>query len=214
MSKKEEKKNSKESVDDVKMTEKDADAAKTAGAEDDGTQAQKENTDAENPKEASQSSESQSADGIDTKKKDAKDALIEELQDKVKRQMAEFDNFRKRTEKEKSSMFEMGASDMIKKLLPIVDNFERSLAIENPSEEVANFLKGYEMIYKQIMTLLENQGVKVIEAEVKEFDPYFHQAVKTVSDENFKPGMVVEELQKGYMLKDRVIRASLVKVSE
>ena len=86
MSKKEEKKNSKESVDDVKMTEKDADAAKTAGAEDDGTQAQKENTDAENPKEASQSSESQSADGIDTKKKDAKDALIEELQDKVKRQ--------------------------------------------------------------------------------------------------------------------------------
>ena len=214
MSKKEEKKNSKESVDDVKMTEKDADAAKTAGAEDDGTQAQKENTDAENPKEASQSSESQSADGIDTKKKDAKDALIEELQDKVKRQMAEFDNFRKRTEKEKSSMFEMGASDMIKKLLPIVDNFERSLAIENPSEEVANFLKGYEMIYKQIMTLLENQGVKVIEAEGKEFDPNFHQAVMTVSDENFKPGMVVEELQKGYMLKDRVIRASLVKVNE
>ena len=214
MSKKEEKKNSKESVDDVKMTEKDADAAKTAGAEDDGTQAQKENTDAENPKEASQSSESQSADGIDTKKKDAKDALIEELQDKVKRQMAEFDNFRKRTEKEKSSMFEMGASDMIKKLLPIVDNFERSLAIENPNEEVANFLKGYEMIYKQIMTLLENQGVKVIEAEGKEFDPNFHQAVMTVSDENFKPGMVVEELQKGYMLKDRVIRASLVKVSE
>ena len=102
----------------------------------------------------------------------------------------------------------------IEQMLPIVDNFERSLAIENPSEEVANFLKGYEMIYKQIMTLLENQGVKVIEAEGKEFDPNFHQAVMTVSDENFKPGMVVEELQKGYMLKDRVIRASLVKVSE
>ncbi len=103
---------------------------------------------------------------------------------------------------------------MPKEMLPIVDNFERSLAIENPSDEVANFLKGYEMIYKQIMTLLENQGVKVIEAEGKEFDPNFHQAVMTVSDENFKPGMVVEELQKGYMLKDRVIRASLVKVSE
>ena len=103
---------------------------------------------------------------------------------------------------------------LAKEMLPIVDNFERSLAIENPSEEVANFLKGYEMIYKQIMTLLENQGVKVIEAEGKEFDPNFHQAVMTVSDENFKPGMVVEELQKGYMLKDRVIRASLVKVSE
>ena len=85
---------------------------------------------------------------------------------------------------------------------------------EKVDQEVANFLKGYEMIYKQIMTLLENQGVKVIEAEGKEFDPNFHQAVMTVSDENFKPGMVVEELQKGYMLKDRVIRASLVKVSE
>ena len=142
------------------------------------------------------------------------EATITTLEDQVKRQMAEFDNFRKRTEREKTDMFDLGAIDVVKKLLPIVDNFERSLAIENPSEEVANFLKGYEMIYKQIMTLLENQGVKVIEAEGKEFDPNFHQAVMTVSDENFKPGMVVEELQKGYMLKDRVIRASLVKVSE
>ena len=103
---------------------------------------------------------------------------------------------------------------IVEQMLPIVDNFERSLAIENPSEEIAGFLKGYEMIYKQIVALLENQGVKVIETEGKEFDPNFHQAVMTVSDENYKPGMIVEELQKGYMLKDRVIRASLVKVSE
>ena len=210
MSKKEEKKNSKESVDDVKMTEKDADAAKTAGAEDDGTQAQKENTDAENPKEASQSSESQSADGIDTKKKDAKDALIEELQDKVKRQMAEFDNFRKRTEKEKSSMFEMGASDMIKKLLPIVDNFERGLA---QAQEGDAFADGMKMIYKQLMTTLEGLGVEAIEAVGKEFDPDFHNAVMHVEDEKAGDNMVVEELQKGYTYKGFVVRHSMVKVA-
>ena len=211
MSKKEEKKNSKESVDDVKMTEKDADAAKTAGAEDDGTQAQKENTDAENPKEASQSSESQSADGIDTKKKDAKDALIEELQDKVKRQMAEFDNFRKRTEKEKSSMFEMGASDMIKKLLPIVDNFERGLDVAEDKEDP--FVQGMEKIYKQFLTALDGMGVKAIEAVGNEFNPDFHNAVMHVEDETVGENIVVEEFQKGYMYKDSVVRHSMVKVA-
>lgn len=127
---------------------------------------------------------------------------------------ADMENLKRRMQNEHANNLKFMMQGFIEQMLPIVDNFERSLAIENPSEEVANFLKGYEMIYKQIMTLLENQGVKVIEAEGKEFDPNFHQAVMTVSDENFKPGMVVEELQKGYMLKDRVIRASLVKVSE
>ena len=213
MSKKEEKKNSKESVDDVKMTEKDADAAKTAGAEDDGTQAQKENTDAENPKEASQSSESQSADGIDTKKKDAKDALIEELQDKVKRQMAEFDNFRKRTEKEKSSMFEMGASDMIKKLLPIVDNFERGFASVTDDNKDDPFVKGMKKVYDQFISTLGEAGVEVIEAEGKEFDPNLHNAVMHVDDDSFGDNVVAEELQKGYKYKDNVIRYSMVKVA-
>ena len=213
MSKKEEKKNSKESVDDVKMTEKDADAAKTAGAEDDGTQAQKENTDAENPKEASQSSESQSADGIDTKKKDAKDALIEELQDKVKRQMAEFDNFRKRTEKEKSSMFEMGASDMIKKLLPIVDNFERGLAMIPEDEKENPVATGMAQIYKQLMTAFDEIGVKAIEAVGQEFNPDFHNAVMHVEDEEVEENIIVEEFQKGYMYKDYVVRHSMVKVA-
>ena len=127
---------------------------------------------------------------------------------------ADMENIKRRMQNEHANNLKFMMQGFIEQMLPIVDNFERSLAIENPSEEVANFLKGYEMIYKQIMTLLENQGVKVIEAEGKEFDPNFHQAVMTVSDENFKPGMVVEELQKGYKLKDRVIRASLVKVSE
>ena len=127
---------------------------------------------------------------------------------------ADMENIKRRMQNEHANNLKFMMQGFIEQMLPIVDNFERSLAIENPNKEVANFLKGYEMIYKQIMTLLENQGVKVIEAEGKEFDPNFHQAVMTVSDENFKPGMVVEELQKGYMLKDRVIRASLVKVTE
>ena len=213
MSKKEEKKNSKESVDDGKMTEKDADAAKTAGAEDDGTQAQKENTDAENPKEASQSSESQSADGIDTKKKDAKDALIEELQDKVKRQMAEFDNFRKRTEKEKSSMFEMGASDMIKKLLPIVDNFERGFNSISEEERETPFAKGMDMVYKQTMKMLEDSDVKPIEALGMEFNPELHNAVMHVEDDSVGEGIIVEEFEKGYTYRETVIRHSMVKVA-
>ena len=213
MSKKEEKKNSKESVDDVKMTEKDADAAKTTGAEDDGTQAQKENTDAENPKEASQSSESQSADGIDTKKKDAKDALIEELQDKVKRQMAEFDNFRKRTEKEKSSMFEMGASDMIKKLLPIVDNFERGFNSISEEERETPFAKGMDMVYKQTMKMLEDSDVKPIEALGMEFNPELHNAVMHVEDDSVGEGIIVEEFEKGYTYRETVIRHSMVKVA-
>lgn len=188
------------------MTEKDADAAKTAGAEDDGTQAQKENTDAENPKEASQSSESQSADGIDTKKKDAKDALIEELQDKVKRQMAEFDNFRKRTEKEKSSMFEMGASDMIKKLLPIVDNFERGFNSISEEERETPFAKGMDMVYKQTMKMLEDSDVKPIEALGMEFNPELHNAVMHVEDDSVGEGIIVEEFEKGYTYRETVIR--------
>ena len=195
------------------MTEKDADAAKTAGAEDDGTQAQKENTDAENPKEASQSSESQSADGIDTKKKDAKDALIEELQDKVKRQMAEFDNFRKRTEKEKSSMFEMGASDMIKKLLPIVDNFERGFNSISEEERETPFAKGMDMVYKQTMKMLEDSDVKPIEALGMEFNPELHNAVMHVEDDSVGEGSIVEEFEKGYTYRETVIRHSMVKVA-
>ncbi len=127
---------------------------------------------------------------------------------------ADMENMKRRLQNEHANNLKFMMQGFIEQMLPIVDNFERSLAIESPSEEVTNFLKGYEMIYKQIMILLENQGVKQIEAQGKEFDPNFHQAVMTVNDENYESGMVVEELQKGYMLKDRVIRASLVKVSE
>ena len=155
---------------------------------------------------------------VEENKEAEAEVVEEEIVDKWKNDyykvFADMENIKRRMQNEHANNLKFMMQGFIEQMLPIVDNFERSLAIENPSEEVANFLKGYEMIYKQIMTLLENQGVKVIEAEGKEFDPNFHQAVMTVSDENFKPGMVVEELQKGYMLKDRVIRASLVKVSE
>lgn len=127
---------------------------------------------------------------------------------------ADMENVKRRMQNEHSSAMKFMMQSFIEELLPVIDNFERSMQVENPSEEVKNFLKGYEMIYQQLMMVLEKQGVEVIETKDKEFDPNFHQAVMTVQDENFKSNMIVEEMQKGYKLKDRVIRASLVKVSE
>lgn len=127
---------------------------------------------------------------------------------------ADMENLKRRMQNEHANAMKFMMQSFIEELLPVVDNFERSLQVENPSDEVKNFLKGYEMIYQQIMMVLEKQGVEVIETKDKEFDPNFHQAVMTVQDENVKSNMIVEEMQKGYKLKDRVIRASLVKVSE
>lgn len=127
---------------------------------------------------------------------------------------ADMENLKRRLQNEHANTMKFMMQSFIEQLLPVVDNFERSLAVENPSEEIKNFLKGYEMIYSQLMQVLESQGVEVIKTEGEEFDPNFHQAVMTVKDDNFKTNMIVEELQKGYKLKDRVIRASLVKVSE
>lgn len=127
---------------------------------------------------------------------------------------ADMENLKKRMQNEHNNAMKFMMQSFIEEMLPVIDNFERSLAIENPSEEIQTFLKGYEMIYQQLLAALEKQGVKVIETANQEFDPNFHQAVMTVQEENYKPNMIVEELQKGYTLKDRVIRASLVKVSE
>lgn len=127
---------------------------------------------------------------------------------------ADMENVKRRMQNEHSSAMKFMMQSFIEELLPVIDNFERSMQVENPSEEVKNFLKGYEMIYQQLMMVLEKQGIEVIETKDKEFDPNFHQAVMTVQDENMKSNMIVEEMQKGYKLKDRVIRASLVKVSE
>ena len=145
-------------------------------------------------------------------KKDKKDELIEDLTDKVKRQMAEFENFRNRSEKEKSQMYEIGAKSTLEKLLPIVDNFERGLDnIPEGSDDA--FVEGMNMIYKQLMTTLDELGVKEIEAAGKEFDPELHNAVMHVEDESFGENEVAEVLQKGYMYKESVLRHSMVKVA-
>ena len=127
---------------------------------------------------------------------------------------ADMENLNKRLQNEHANAIKFMMQSFIEELLPVVDNFERSLAVVDPSDEIKNFLKGYEMIYNQLMEVLKSQGVEVIKTEGEEYDPNFHQAVMTVKDDNFKTNMIVEELQKGYKLKDRVIRASLVKVSE
>ena len=149
--------------------------------------------------------------GKKKEKKDKKDEKIEELTDQVKRQMAEFDNYRKRTEKEKASMYIIGAKDIVEKILPVVDNFERGLATAEGSEDP--FVQGMEKIYKQLLTTLNEMGVKAIEAVGTEFNPDFHNAVMHVEDEEVGENIVVEEFQKGYMYKDFVVRHSMVKVA-
>ena len=146
-------------------------------------------------------------------KKDKKDEQIEELKDKLTRQMAEFDNFRKRTEKEKSAMYEIGAKDIIEKILPVVDNFERGLGAVTEEQREDSFVAGMEMIYKQIMTTLDTVGVKAIEAVGNEFNPDFHNAVMHIEDEEVGENIIVEEFQKGYTYRDTVVRHSMVKVA-
>ena len=150
--------------------------------------------------------------GFFKKKKDKKDEQIEELTDKVKRQMAEFENFRKRSEKEKSQMFDMGAKTIIEKVLPIIDNFERGFSTVEETDKEDAFVAGMSQVYKQLMTELESVGVKPIEALGKEFDPEFHNAVMQVESEEYESGIVAQELMKGYTYKDTVVRHSMVAV--
>ena len=148
--------------------------------------------------------------GKKKKEKDKFEQQIEDLTDRLKRSMAEFDNYRKRTEKEKSSMYIIGARDIVEKMLPIMDNFERGLA-QAPEDDP--FAEGMKMIYKQMITAFDEMGVKPIEAVGKEFDPNLHNAVMHVEDEEVGENIVVEEFQKGYTYKDFVVRHSMVKVA-
>ena len=168
--------------------------------------------DAKEPKEQKEKSE-KSFLGKKKKKKDPRDEKIEELEDRVKRQMAEFDNFRKRTEKEKSHMYEVGARDVIEKILPVVDNFERGLAAVPEEERTNPVIEGMDKIYKQLMTVLTDLGVAPIEAAGQEFDPNLHNAVIHIEDEELGENIVAEEFQKGYTYKEAVIRHSMVKVA-
>ncbi len=171
---------------------------KTSGAEADAAEDKKED------KEEEQKSD----------KADKKDQQIADLKDRLVRQMAEFDNYRKRTEKEKTQNYEIGASDFILKLLPVIDNFERGLAAVAKEDKDTSFVQGIEMIYKQLIKLLDDEGVKEIEALGKEFDPAFHNAVMQQESEEYDSGVVMQVLQKGYMYKDRVLRHSMVMVAK
>lgn len=158
-------------------------------------------------------SEKEEKKGFFSKKKDKRDEQIEELTDRLKRNMAEFDNYRKRTEKEKAAMYEVGARSVIEKLLPIVDNFERGLAAVPEEEAKSAFAEGMDKIYKQVLKMLDDMGVKPIEAVGQPFDPNFHNAVMHVEDESLGENVVAEEFQKGYLYRDSVVRHSMVKVA-
>ena len=214
MSKKEEKK--KQTLENEKVDKKEeqkCDEKKNDENNAESVKAQADNADADETEAASDAKEATDADNTENKKKDPRDAVIEELQDKVKRQMAEFDNYRKRTDKEKSAMFEMGASDVIKKLLPIVDNFERGFKSITDEEKETPFAKGMDMVYKQTMKMLEALDVKPIEALGLEFNPDVHNAVMHVDDDSVGENIIVEEFEKGYTYRETVIRHSMVKVA-
>ena len=168
---------------------------------------------AEPQEEAAEKAESEKETGKKAPKKDPKDQKIEDLEDRLKRNLAEFDNFRKRTEKEKSAMFDMGAKSILEKLLPVIDNFERAFSTVPEDPEAAQYAKGMEMIYRQLLKNLEDAGATPIDCKGKPFDPNYHNAVMHVEDESLGENVIVEEFQKGYMYKDSVLRYSMVKVA-
>ena len=191
--------------------------ADTEAADAEETDTQSEDADtagetAESEEEASDDKEDSAKKSFFKKKKDKKDEQIEELNDRLKRQMAEFDNFRKRSEKEKSQMFDMGAKTIIEKILPVVDNFERGLAAVPEEQKDDAFVSGVDKVYKQLMTELEAAGVKPIVCIGEEFNPEYHNAVMQVESEEFETGVVAQELLKGYTYKDTVVRHSMVAV--
>ncbi len=198
---------------DVQETPKETDQPQDEKTADDKKQDQKKETDEEKqePKEDLKDGAKEKDKKFFKRKKDKKDEKIEELTDQLKRQMAEFDNFRKRTEKEKSGMYSMGAKDVVEKILPVVDNFERGLATASDMSDP--FVDGMNKIYKQLTQVMEDMGVTAIEAVGNKFDPNLHNAVMHVEDEDADENVVVEEFQKGYLYKDSVVRHSMVKVA-
>lgn len=201
----------------IKEAQEEAAAAQESSAaqqEADGQRTPEEaQQDAKDPKDKAGAKEAKKKEKEAKKKeKDKTKEKIEELEDKVKRQLAEFENFRTRSEREKSQMYDMGAKSVLEKILPVVDNFERGLTAAPEDESAKGFVDGMNMIYKQLMTELENMGVKPIEAVGREFDPEFHNAVMQVESDEYETGFVAQELQRGYMYRDTVIRHSMVAV--
>lgn len=205
----------KETIDN-ETAENKAEEIEIEGADEENTQAAEETKDTDVNEAKSEDDASADADEkkglFKKKKKDKKDEQIEELNDRLKRQMAEFENFRKRSEKEKSQMFDMGAKTIVEKILPIIDNFERGLAAVPDDKKDDPFITGMDKVYKQMLTELDAAGVKPIECVGQEFDPDFHNAVMQVENDELESGTVAQELQKGYMYKDSVVRHSMVSV--
>lgn len=205
----------KETIDN-ETAENKAEEIEIEGADEESTQAAEEAKDTDVNEAKSEDDASADADEkkglFKKKKKDKKDEQIEELNDRLKRQMAEFENFRKRSEKEKSQMFDMGAKTIVEKILPVIDNFERGLAAVPDDKKDDPFITGMDKVYKQMLTELEAAGVKPIECVGQEFDPDFHNAVMQVENDELESGTVAQELQKGYMYKDSVVRHSMVSV--
>ena len=202
----------KEAVEEAKKSAAETESAEAEAEETEETSEEAGSEEA-GSEEAKEDAEKKTGKKLFSKKKDKKDEKIEELTDKLTRQMAEFDNFRKRTEKEKSQMYEIGAKDIIEKILPVVDNFERGLDAVKEEEKEDPFVQGMEKVYKHLLTTLEGIEVKPIEAVGQPFDPNFHNAVMHVEDENFGENIVAEEFQKGYTYRDSVVRHSMVKVA-
>ena len=214
----------KEAVEEAKKAAMEAEAEEAAEKENDKEEDSEESRAGENKEagEADAKEEEKTEETAEPKKsklfekknkKDKKDEQIADLTDKLTRQMAEFDNYRKRTEKEKSAMYEIGAKDIVEKILPVVDNFERGLQSVAEENKEDPFVQGMDKIYKQLMTTLEGIGVKPIEAVGQEFNPDFHNAVMHIEDEEAGENVVVEEFQKGYMYRESVVRHSMVKVA-
>lgn len=198
-------------VEEKEETTEEMEEETTQEAEETEEKVEGEEADTEEAKETE--GEKKSFFGKKKEKKDKKDEQIEELTDKLKRQMAEFDNYRKRTEKEKTQMYEIGAKSIVEKILPVIDNFERGFAGVTEEQKADPFVSGMDMVYKQMMTALEEVGVKPIEAVGTEFNPDFHNAVMHEENEEAGENQVVEEFQKGYMYKETVVRHSMVKVA-
>ena len=205
----------KEAIDN-ETAESKAEEIEIEGADEKSTQTAEETKDTDVNEAKSEDDASADADEkkglFKKKKKDKKDEQIEELNDRLKRQMAEFENFRKRSEKEKSQMFDMGAKTIVEKILPVIDNFERGLAAVPDDKKDDPFITGMDKVYKQMLTELDAAGVKPIECVGQEFDPDFHNAVMQVENDELESGTVAQELQKGYMYKDSVVRHSMVSV--
>ncbi len=211
-------KNLNEDLEQEDTTQKETQTESQAEDEEQQTDAAQESTEQEQTADAAKEDADNKDDKSDKKKsffgkKDNKlQDKVDELEDRVKRQMAEFENFRKRTDKEKTAMFETGAKSVIEKILPVVDNFERGLAGLSEEDKKQPFAEGMAMVYKQLMTELDKLEVKPIEAVGQEFDPNLHNAVMQVESNEYESGIIAQELQKGYTYRDTVVRHSMVAV--